>query len=492
MFLSSQLSSRQWPPPILSIEIYDLGLLETDDDHSVGFGIPPGGIAFGHSADGTLARTFTWTLSGGIVGLPNLAGRNYSYPVSANDSGMVVGVEPDFVSGGASRLPIVWQNGAASQLPLPAGYGRCDARGVNTAGVAVGGAFSPSTLRGVIYSGGSATIITQTTVNGSFLAVAYGINDSGRVVGHGVDPNDPTRNVGIVHDIGTATTIDIGSLPGFNGAVASGVNNSGQVVGTSTQNTQPSGLPFIWSEASGMVAIPLASGTDQATGQAVNLAGWVVGYGTSPGLVPFLYDGTATYRIEDLVPAGSGWDLSNDWSTAQGISDNGIIVGSGLHNGEARAYAMFLATPTPGPTATPSATPTTTPTPTPATPTPTSTPIATPTPSATPGATSTPTPSPTPSSTPAAQAINLSTRMRVQTGDNVGIGGFIITGTGSKHLLLRAIGPSLADFGVPDALPDPVLELHGPAGFATVTNNNWRDDPAQEAADPGHWHPADQ
>jgi hypothetical protein len=70
--------------------------------------------------------------------------------------------------------------------------------------------------------------------------------------------------------------------------------------------------------------------------------------------------------------------------------------------------------------------------------------------------------------------------MRVQTGDNVGIGGFIISGTGSKHVLIRAIGPSLAPFGVPNALPDPVLELHGPAGFVTITNNNWRDDPAQE------------
>ena len=72
--------------------------------------------------------------------------------------------------------------------------------------------------------------------------------------------------------------------------------------------------------------------------------------------------------------------------------------------------------------------------------------------------------------------------MRAQTGDNVGIGGFIITGTAAKHLLLRAIGPSLAQAGVPNVLADPVLELHGPTGFTTITNNDWRDDPAQEAA----------
>jgi hypothetical protein len=71
--------------------------------------------------------------------------------------------------------------------------------------------------------------------------------------------------------------------------------------------------------------------------------------------------------------------------------------------------------------------------------------------------------------------------MRVQTGDNVGIGGFIITGTAPKHVLLRAIGPSLTQSGVPDVLADPVLELHGPGAFVTITNDNWRDDPVQEA-----------
>jgi hypothetical protein len=83
---------------------------------------------------------------------------------------------------------------------------------------------------------------------------------------------------------------------------------------------------------------------------------------------------------------------------------------------------------------------------------------------------------------PAAQALNLSTRMRVQTGDNVGIGGFIIGGTAPKHVLLRAIGPSLIQSGIPDALADPVLEVHGPGAFVTITNDNWRDDPVQEAA----------
>jgi len=70
--------------------------------------------------------------------------------------------------------------------------------------------------------------------------------------------------------------------------------------------------------------------------------------------------------------------------------------------------------------------------------------------------------------------------MRVQTGDNVGIGGFIITGATPKRVLIRAIGPSLTDFGVPDVLADPMLELNGLGGFATILNDNWREDQQAE------------
>ena len=91
-----------------------------------------------------------------------------------------------------------------------------------------------------------------------------------------------------------------------------------------------------------------------------------------------------------------------------------------------------------------------------------------------PTASATPTPTATLTPTPTTQAINLSTRMRVQTGDNVGIGGFIITGSEPKPVILRAIGPSLTSSGILDPLVDPVLELHGPTGFVTMVNNNWR------------------
>jgi hypothetical protein len=71
--------------------------------------------------------------------------------------------------------------------------------------------------------------------------------------------------------------------------------------------------------------------------------------------------------------------------------------------------------------------------------------------------------------------------LRVQTGDNVGIAGFIITGTAPKRLLFRGIGPSLAALGITDALANPTLDLRRPDGTRIRANNDWRDDPAQAA-----------
>jgi hypothetical protein len=73
------------------------------------------------------------------------------------------------------------------------------------------------------------------------------------------------------------------------------------------------------------------------------------------------------------------------------------------------------------------------------------------------------------------QPLNIATRMSVQTGDNVLIAGFIVTGpSGStKKVLIRGMGPSLAQFGVSGTLSDPFLELHKPDG-SVVSNDNWQ------------------
>jgi Metallo-peptidase family M12/Kelch motif len=225
--------------------------------------------------------------------------------------------------------------------------------------------------------------------------------------------------------------------------------------------------------------IPRVTGETRAV--VMNGKMWVLGGGRT---VP-----NPSNEVDIYDPVANSWSTGVPFTTARrnfAADSNGtdhVYIAGGYDTALSNTMEIFgpatCATPTPSPTSTPgtptpspsaTATPPTTPTIPPATPTPSSSP--------TPPA---PTPTPSASPTPAAQALNLSTRMQVLTGENVGIGGLIITGTAPKHLLFRAIGPSLTQLGVANALADTVLSVQGPS-FPTITNDNWQDDPVQAAA----------
>ncbi len=82
-----------------------------------------------------------------------------------------------------------------------------------------------------------------------------------------------------------------------------------------------------------------------------------------------------------------------------------------------------------------------------------------------------------PAATGNGRLANISTRMRVGTGDNVMIGGFVIQGTRAKKVIIRALGPSTHLSG---ALANPTLELHSGTGALLTSNDNWRSTQAQE------------
>ena len=88
-----------------------------------------------------------------------------------------------------------------------------------------------------------------------------------------------------------------------------------------------------------------------------------------------------------------------------------------------------------------------------------------------------PPPTPTPTPTPATTLANISTRLRVGSGENVLIAGFIVTGTQPKKVIIRGIGPSLP---FADKLTNPALELYGPNGLIEA-NDNWVDSPNKQA-----------
>ena len=282
-------------------------MVQVSDTRSCGLGVSPAGIAVGRSgtANGE-GQAFTWTQGGGLVALPRLSGRSSSMANSANDSGIVVGTA---FNGGFSgtNLPLIWQNGLVSQLPLPPDYAIGAAWDVNASGVAVGSAGDGRAARCVIYTVSGGTVITPTTPNGSYFSAAYAINDSGRIVGWGADPSDQFIRVGIVYDMSTNTTFSVGTFQGANSAIALGVNNNGQVVGYSNYYLDQ-GYPFIWTEGIGMVAVPLLAGKNQgiATGGEF---GWLGSRDRFPG---FLVRSLSLRWGDDLPtcgPAAPGFRL---------------------------------------------------------------------------------------------------------------------------------------------------------------------------------------
>ena len=77
---------------------------------------------------------------------------------------------------------------------------------------------------------------------------------------------------------------------------------------------------------------------------------------------------------------------------------------------------------------------------------------------------------------------NVSTRGRVDSGDNVMIAGVIVVGAKPVQTVVRAIGPSLAALGVPNPLEDPLLELRDSNGGLITSNDSWKEHEAEVAA----------
>jgi WD40 repeat protein len=208
--------------------------------------------------------------------------------------------------------------------------------------------------------------------------------------------------------------------------------------------------------------------------------GTILFWRTANGALARAYDqetSTAVFSAQ-FSPDGSAF--------AYGLADGRVILARNPLNSpspppppQPTPTASATATPTSTATATPTSTippdpsPTATATATPAT-TPSPTPVATATPSATPDA------SPSPSAAPQSQPLNIATRGQVAPGDGAMIGGFIITGSTTKKVVIRAIGPSLQS-SLAGALPDPILELHSSDGSLLHQNDDWKDNALQVA-----------
>ena len=318
------------------------------------------------------AQTYTVTDLGRITDLGTLPGDQYSIAKGLNATGQITGASGNDLNDTSEVfLESNGHMGGLGTLGGSSGVGNA----INASGQVAGySTRADGTYHAFISSNGQLTDIGDL---GGGSAVAYGINDLGQVVGSAVTANH--ENHPFLYSNGQMT--DLGTL-GSSGNdwwnVAQGINKAGAVVGTS-YDKDGNFFGFVWfngkmhklgtlggpwSEAwainnkgqiTGMAYTPASShafittgtgklkdlgtipGSDASWGLSINNSGAVVGYcpfaDTYHG---FIYKGGKIYDLNKFLPAGSGWELI----FAEGINDNGQIVGLGMHNGQERGFLL--------------------------------------------------------------------------------------------------------------------------------------------------------
>ena len=274
-------------------------------------------------------------------------------------------------------------------------------------------------------------------VGGGAAGIAYANNKSGQIVGQATTAAQ-AGHATLFSGTGSGN-LDLGTLGGFNSS-AYGMNDGGQIVGSSALTGNSAFHAALFSgTGSNNIDLGTLGGTNSHA-YAINNSGQIVGNSFTAGNAAnhaFIYSGGTMSDLNDLVLSGSGVTnirlQDNARVPGRCINDSGQIAATGDIGGRTHAILLTPGSPTPTPTATPTATP--------------------------------------------SQLLNISTRLRVQTGDNALIGGVIITGTDPKRVIIRGIGPSLAQFFT-GSLADPTLELNQ-GGALLAMNDNWRTD--QEA-----------
>jgi probable HAF family extracellular repeat protein len=326
----------------------------------------------------------------------------------------------------------------------------------------------------------------QTYPGGGIYSTAPSINSSGIIVGTSYKFNFAEPSI-YRYDTATGARFDLGNF-GLPASYATSINDNGDIAGIYTDgfdvaHSNPHYRPFRVSAGGQVTLVPTLGGTFVAN-VVINSSGAVAGASSMPfmptiinathaflyrngvtsdidlfnsryslvnginsngdvvgeftpanhlvwqgvGGNAFLYRNGVMYDLNTLLDAsGDGWLLYR----ATSINDKGAIVGQGWFHGP--YLEPFLAVPSAG--------------------------------------------SPAGVQT---RFANVSTRLRTSTGDDALIAGFILRG-GPKHVILRAMGPGLANRGNPSALPnllaDPTLELLNDRGERIAFNDNFSDLP---------------
>lgn len=310
-------------------------------------------------ADGT---THAFLYSGGSMTDLGALGGQLSVAYGINDSGQVVGYVA-MVNGSGPTYAFLYSDGIMTLIPtLAESSFSSQATAINNSGQIVGGSVNNTVA--FLYTPGTGITNIATPVPGSgnsVANVATAINNSGQVVGYSQSPTLPyPGEAAFLYSDGSLTYLPtpaqapslVGAPAGFQ-AIAYGINNNSQVIGsiagyftsTSLANTTQA---FLYSDGS-MTALGTLGGPDSVA-YGINDSGQVVGYSWTTGAIEpppigasidaFLYSNGTMIDLNSLLPANSGWRLTE----ATAINNSGQIVGEGFVNGQLHAFLLTQVT----------------------------------------------------------------------------------------------------------------------------------------------------
>ena len=300
-------------------------------------------------------RAFLWTASGGMQNLATPPGAFSTYATGINNSGQIAGYVYD--TNGSTSSAYLWTtSGGMQDLGTLFYQISCVTTGINNSGEVVGWSqgSGPPTNGFTWTATDGMQFLGLGTLSGTFYP--HAINNSGHVAGGMYNDNGFLWAPGLPGSLYDSGLFDLGALPldpdGGNASVAFGVNDSDQVVGDShtTGPFNASWHAFLWTVSGGMQDLGtlggLGGGVSRANG--INNNGQVVGWSSnnSSGNSAFLYTATGGMQdLNDLIDPNSGLFLEN----AEAINDLGQIVGIGGAGGWGGNSHFFLLTPVPEP-----------------------------------------------------------------------------------------------------------------------------------------------
>jgi probable HAF family extracellular repeat protein len=214
---------------------------------------------------------------------------------------------------------------------LDGAAGTSEAIAINSTGEIAGWSTAPGGADDVAFLYSSGSMIDLGTIDGGTSSVANGINDAGTVIGNSDTASGGER--GFIYRNGKMT--DIGTLGGANSAV-NAINDNGVITGSS-EDASGVTLPFVYSNGT---MTSLGTYNISTTPQAINDKGVIVGTTSGTNVIDdaFIYQGGTFQDLNNLIPAGSGWKLTD----AVAINDNGQILVDATSTTTGQDHAVLL------------------------------------------------------------------------------------------------------------------------------------------------------